>query len=60
MKTLHCMHKEDWMCEECCNCALCCTCGGGEKDNVALVHVNSRAAQEAWRRTMGKERLVGG
>jgi len=54
MKTLHCMHKEDWLCEDCLNCGLCCKC----KEPGVLVHVNSRAAQEAWRRTMGKDRVT--
>lgn len=54
MRTLHCMHKEDWMCEECCNCSVCCKC----KDEHVLVHINSRAAQEAWRRTMGSARVA--
>lgn len=48
-RTLNCMHKADWMCEECCNCSVCCKC----TEPGALVHINSRAAQEAWRRTMG-------
>ncbi len=49
MKTLNCMHKEDWMCDECCNCSVCCKCTYG---NSGLVHVNSKAAQEAWRRAL--------
>ncbi len=58
MKTLHCMHKEDWMCEECCKCSVCCKCSApGGKDYAPLVHVNSRAAQEAWRRTMSEDRV---
>ncbi len=52
MRTLHCMHKEDWMCEECCNCSVCCKC----KEPGGLIHINSLAAAEAWRRTMGKDR----
>lgn len=54
-RTLNCLHKEDWMCEECCRCTVCCAC---DIEEVNLVHVNSRAAQEAWRRTMGKGRVV--
>jgi len=53
MKTLHCMHKEDWMCEECCRCSTCCTC----KEPEGLVHVNSKNAANAWRRTMSADRL---
>jgi len=54
MKTLNCMHVEDWMCEGCCKCSVCCECGGDGQGNPVLVHVNSRAAQEAWRATLGK------
>jgi len=55
MKTLNCMHVEDWMCEECCQCSVCCRCGEGEGQ---LVHVNSKAAQEAWRRSVGKQKAT--
>lgn len=48
MKTLHCMHQEDWMCPECCKCSVCCTC---ESHEHPLVHVNSLAAANAWRAT---------
>jgi len=51
MKTLHCMHKEDWMCEECCRCPVCCSCSDTPGQSEALVHVNSLAAANAWRRT---------
>jgi len=56
MKTLNCMHKQDWMCDQCCNCSLCCKC----VDIGGLVHVNSLAAQEAWRRSVGKDRISTG
>lgn len=54
-RTLNCMHKEDWMCEDCCKCGVCCECTDGD---VQLVHINSKAAHDAWRRTMGKKRVV--
>ncbi len=50
MKTLACTHKEDWMCEECCNCSVCCKCDS--PPDVGIVHVNSLAAANAWRRSM--------
>jgi len=55
MKTLHCMHQEDWMCSHCCKCTMCCECDpiGVE----ALVHVNSLAAANAWRRTMREQQI---
>lgn len=54
-KTLHCMHQEDWMCQNCCKCGLCCDC----QNPGELVHINSRAAQEAWRRTINEISLPG-
>ena len=54
MKTLNCMHKEDWMCNVCCKCSVCCMCG----TDGGLVHINSLAAQEAWRRSVRKEAAV--
>jgi len=53
MKTLNCMHKEDWMCSQCCKCSVCCKC----VEIGRLVHINSLAAQEAWKRSMGKKRV---
>ncbi len=58
MKTLNCLHKADWMCEGCCMCGECCRCGGDGQGNPELVHINSKAAVEAWRRTIGKEQIV--
>jgi len=49
-KTLNCLHQEDWMCEGCCKCGMCCDCD----PNHPLVHINSRAAQEAWRRAINR------
>ncbi len=51
MKTLHCMHKEDWMCPNCCKCGTCCKCNVDSIDYPPLVHVNSLEAANAWRRT---------
>lgn len=48
MRTLICMHKEDWMCEHCCKCSTCCECGMNVLYD-GLVHVNSKAAQFAWK-----------
>jgi len=51
MKTLACMHGSDWLCPECCKCSICCACDQGSGDTLPLVHVNSLAAANAWRRT---------
>lgn len=54
MRTLICMHKEDWMCENCCKCSTCCECDINVLDD-GLVHINSKRAHFAW-----KSRLLAG
>ncbi len=54
MKTLNCMHKADWICQGCCMCVDCCRCGDDDQANIEMVHINSKAAVEAWRRTLPK------
>lgn len=51
MKTLACMHEEDWICPHCLKCSICCACDQASGDVGSLVHVNSLAAANAWRRT---------
>lgn len=53
MKTLNCMHVEDWMCPACCKCGVCCKCDEGNAGDPPLVHVNSLAAANAWRLSVG-------
>lgn len=60
MKTLNCMHEGDWMCSDCAKCGLCCTCTDHEPGDSKIIHVNSRAAQDTWRRTIWKDRVLAG
>jgi len=40
-----CLHREEWVCEQCLKCSACCKCVGIQH---ALVHRHSKRAADAY------------
>lgn len=48
-----CLHKAEWICEECAKCSSCCEC---RTDPPALVHINTKEAALSLARHAKRER----